>query len=310
MEEKQRKKKFMSIDLNNLDKLRKLKYKNMFSLIDSIIKGKYFKNKRTKLKVVDKNDKKSFRQDFFNKIIKDRINKNKNYFLFNNNSYYNYKINSNSINKNEDTLSQTKLKENKSEFCLHKTKNINLENHMKKDNYSQNEYLNEKYINNDTPKNKSMFVKIKIINSKNITNLKKNNILCKSCKEIRLNNKNNLCKNFNEENQLNNFKHKKTLLKKERIYRLSPIIGKKLIGLNKYINYNIKGFQKSATDFFHTKNICDIDYQNYYTKRLINIDDIFINQYKNKRKEYKGSKIPFYYYSKSLIKPFNINYKK
>ena len=113
---KKQQKKFLSIDLNNLDKLRKLEYGNMFSLIDSIIKGKYFKKISTKNEVNKSN--KSFRQNFYEKIIKDRINRNKKYFFFNNNSYYNNKI----LKDIDNSKYITEKKENKNdEISLNNT---------------------------------------------------------------------------------------------------------------------------------------------------------------------------------------------
>ena len=308
MEELKRKKqkKFLSIDLNNLDKLRKLKYSNMFSLIDSIIKGEYFKNKKTKIDVNKSN--KSFRQTFFEKIIKDRINRNKKYFLFNNNSYYNNKITRDIDNINNSN----EKKENKNEeISLKKTCFTKIINNKRqtKDEINQNSQyksLNNKFLNNYR-RDKSFSIKYKIINSNNISKLMKEQKLNKSCKEIRKFNKNyDKYFQFGYDRNRFNSKNKKSFLNKEKIINMSPIIAKKILEMNNKINFNIKGFQKNTTDFFHTRNICDIDYQNYYTKKEINLDDIIYNQYKNKRKEYKSSKIPFYFYTKTLFKPFNI----
>ena len=300
-------KKFLSIDLNNLDKLRKLEFGNMFSLIDSILKGKYFKNKRSKNEVNKPN--KSFKQNFFEKIIKDRINRNKKYFLFNNNSYYNNKI----TKDIDNSKNSTEKKENKNnELFLNKTCSTKIINSKRKTKYkinqnSQNRSINSKLMNNFR-KNKSFSIKYKIINSNNINKFIEEKKLNKSCKEIRNFNTNyDKYFKFGYDKIRFNYKNKNSSLKKEKIINISPIIAKKIIEMNNKINYNIKGFQKSSTDFFHTRNICDIDYQNYYTKREINLDDIFYNHYKNKRNEYKSSKIPFYFYSKTLLKPFNLN---
>ena len=128
-------KNILSVDINNIDEFKRLEYSTMFSLIDSIIKGKYFKNNRTKIKE-DKTNK-TFRQNFFNKVIKDKLNNNRNYFLFKNNTNYNAKLNY-YLKENNSSLNITEKKENKNEeksfYKTIRTRKINNKNQTKEEN--------------------------------------------------------------------------------------------------------------------------------------------------------------------------------
>ena len=99
------------------------------------------------------------------------------------------------------------------------------------------------------------------------------------------------------------YKKRQELYKKIRIDKLMSSYEK-----NKFENRNniplyIRGYNKKKLDIFYTRNICDLDYQRYYNKSQLNIEDILENHNKNNRKEYLSGNIPFYLLTKTLYKP-------
>ena len=100
-----------------------------------------------------------------------------------------------------------------------------------------------------------------------------------------------------------NYKKRQELYKKIRIDKLISSYEK-----NKFENRNniplyIRGYNKKKLDIFYTRNMCDLDYQRYYNKSQLNIEDILENHNKNNRKEYLSGNIPFYLLTKTLYKP-------
>ena len=100
-----------------------------------------------------------------------------------------------------------------------------------------------------------------------------------------------------------NYKKREELYKKIRIDKLMSSYEK-----NKFENRNniplyIRGYNKKKLDIFYTRNMCDLDYQRYYNKSQLNIEDILENHNKNNRKEYLSGNIPFYLLTKTLYKP-------
>ena len=140
-----------------------------------------------------------------------------------------------------------------------------------------------------------------LINSINDAILKQGKIINKS-KDLQstiINEKvNELMKTYNE---------KQKILREKKLKCLSPKVAERKILIDSRIPFSIRGYKKSEVDIFHTRDICDLDYQKYYAKEKINMKDILHYQNQYNRKNYLSNKIPFYLYSKSVIKPFHKN---
>ena len=99
------------------------------------------------------------------------------------------------------------------------------------------------------------------------------------------------------------YQKKQKLYKKQRLNHLLPDLeekGKKIISR---IPLSIKAYKKNDIDIFYTRNICDLDYQKYYMKEKINMNDILENHNIYNRKDYLSAKVPFFMLTKSVVKP-------
>ena len=65
----------------------------------------------------------------------------------------------------------------------------------------------------------------------------------------------------------------------------------------------IKGYKKKDLDIFYTRNVCDLDYQRYYNKNQLNLNEILENHNKYNRKDYLSGSVPFFLLTKSVFKP-------
>ena len=128
-------------------------------------------------------------------------------------------------------------------------------------------------------------------------------------KEGKIINKSNDLQNSIIDDKINElmktYNTKQKILRKKKLKYLSPEVAERETLINAKMPFCIKGYKKSEVDIFHSRNICDLDYQKYYEKEKINMKDILHYQNKYNRKNYLSNKIPFYLYSKSVIKPFN-----
>ena len=96
---------------------------------------------------------------------------------------------------------------------------------------------------------------------------------------------------------------KQKLYKKQKLNNLSPHLEEKRKKIYSRIPLCIKGYKKNEVDIFYTRNICDLDYQKYYMKEKINMNDILENHNIYNRKDYISGKVPFFMLTKSVVKP-------
>ena len=100
-----------------------------------------------------------------------------------------------------------------------------------------------------------------------------------------------------------NYKKRQELYKKIKIEKLMSSYEKNKLENRNNIPLYIRGYNKKKLDIFYTRNVCDLDYQRYYNKSQLNIEDILENHNKNNRKEYLSGNIPFYLLTKTVYKP-------
>ena len=98
------------------------------------------------------------------------------------------------------------------------------------------------------------------------------------------------------------------LYRKQRINKLMPAYEKRKFEMRNDIPIYIKGYNKKKMVIFYTRYVSDLNYQRYYNKSQLNIEDILENHNRNNRKEYISGNIPFFLLTKTLYKP--IRYKR
>ncbi len=91
--------------------------------------------------------------------------------------------------------------------------------------------------------------------------------------------------------------------RKQRIAKLMPTFEEIRRENELKIPIYIKGYNKKNLDIFYTRNVCDLDYQNYYNRDQINLNDILQNHNKYNRKDYLSGNVPFFMLTKSVFKP-------
>ena len=104
------------------------------------------------------------------------------------------------------------------------------------------------------------------------------------------------------------YQKKQGLYRKQRINKLMPDYEKRKFEMRNDIPIYIKGYNKKKMDIFYTRYVSDLNYQRYYNKSQLNIEDILENHNRNNRKEYISGNIPFFLLTKTLYKP--IRYKR
>ena len=303
-------------DIKNVLKNNNNEKKN--NLFDSIINHNISKsqNKNYNKIHIKKNNSKSLVEQIIddnkNNIIKNRNEKNKQL-----NKNYNSILHKSSINSNINTLN----------------KNYTLKNFKLKINPFvtsvdfKNIQTNEEESKIVSPKYKSKKNNLvcfgKSLNQILINNIKdaimkKGNIINKKKRKnysANIYNKNDNLKNYNNyemhmkifDDKLiemyENYQKKQKLYKKQRLYRLSPDLEEKRRIANSRIPLYIKGYKKSDVDIVYTRNVCDLDYQKYYMKDKINMNQILENHNIYNRKDYLSGKIPFFMLTKTVVKP-------
>ena len=100
-------------------------------------------------------------------------------------------------------------------------------------------------------------------------------------------------------------KYKKMLTeyRNKKIEELNPTLELKRQEMKIKMPLLIRGYNKKDLDIYYTRDICDLDYQNYYNKNQLNLKDILENHNKNNRREYISGNIPFFLLTKSIYKP-------
>ena len=263
---------------------------------------------------------------------KEKVNENN----INNNLIMN---NNDNVNNNNNKI----FKKQKNNFNFKKTNdnNINIFNKNNKKK-NENLKIHQPFVTSVDFKNiQTNEEESKIISSKYKS--KKNNLVCfgKSLNQILINNineaimkKGNIIKkkkkinfspnNYNTNTKFKNFNNyemhlkifddklieiyediqkKQKMYKKQRLNYLLPNLEEKKRKIISRIPLSIKGYKKNDIEIFYTRNICDLDYQKYYMKEKINMNDILENHNIYNRKDYISGKVPFFMLTKSVVKP-------
>ena len=96
---------------------------------------------------------------------------------------------------------------------------------------------------------------------------------------------------------------KQKFYKKQRLNYLLPDLEERKKRVIARIPLSIKGYKKNEIDMIYTRNICDLDYQKYYMKDKINMNEILENHNIYNRKDYLSGKVPFFMLTKTVVKP-------
>ena len=99
------------------------------------------------------------------------------------------------------------------------------------------------------------------------------------------------------------YQKKQSEYRKQRIEELMPSLELRRQEVKNKIPLYIKGYKKKDLDIFYTRNVCDLDYQRYYTKNQLNLNEILENHNKYNRKDYLSGSVPFFLLTKSVFKP-------
>lgn len=278
---------------------------------------KYFKVSEDRNKQNKKSNNKTFEKKINNNennlIIRSKQNENKLFRKSNTNlnSPKAYKNNINSIKK--DLIKQYKLGINQPFVTSINFKNVQTNEEESKGNstkyISKNNNLvnfgksiNEILINTI---NEAIMKKGNIIKKKKRKTFSANNIYHPKHKYENFNNYDLHMKIFDDKliQMYEDYEKKHKLFKKQKLNNLSPDFEKIRQKAYSRIPLYIKGYNKNNIDIFYTRNICDLDYQKYYMKEKINMNDILENHNIYNRKDYLSTKIPFFMLTKSVVKP-------
>ena len=99
------------------------------------------------------------------------------------------------------------------------------------------------------------------------------------------------------------YQKKQSEYRKQRIEELMPSLELRRQEVKNKIPLYIKGYKKKDLDIFYTRNVCDLDYQRYYNKNQLNLNEILENHNKYNRKDYLSGSVPFFLLTKSVFKP-------
>ena len=301
--------------LKNLEENNKIiKYDELFKLYDSVVNS-HSPRKSNNFKITSNADSvspinNSQKNNLIDNIIKDKIIIYKNN-LFNKSN----KPKNNNLNKNEKNII---IKKN--------DKNIN--------NHDNNTFLTntnikiskKKFIEKETSTHKSNEIipfgkslndiLIKNINDENIN---KGILIQRPTSTKNIYKPQKLIKNSNYNNYQNHMEIFKQTMKKEfgnylteyelahkkKLRSFSKKVADKKEKVIKALPIYIKGYKKNPIDIFHSRKIFDLEYQKFYSRPCINIEEVL--QYQNSTGDYnfKEGKIPYYYFLRSVENPFN-----
>ena len=99
------------------------------------------------------------------------------------------------------------------------------------------------------------------------------------------------------------YQKKQSEYRKQRIEELMPSLEIRRQEMKNKIPLYIKGYKKKDLDIFYTRNVCDLDYQRYYNKNQLNLNEILEKNNKYNRKDYLSGSVPFFLLTKSVFKP-------
>jgi hypothetical protein len=92
---------------------------------------------------------------------------------------------------------------------------------------------------------------------------------------------------------------------KKSLKSVSKKLADKKINMTKSIPIYVKGFKKNSVDIFHSRKIFDLEYQKFYRKPSVNIEEILHYQNKNGCTSFKKGKIPFYCFLRTVNNPYD-----
>jgi len=100
-----------------------------------------------------------------------------------------------------------------------------------------------------------------------------------------------------------NYIYEYELAQKKTLRSVSQKLADRRDKIFKKIPIYIKGYKKDPLDIFHQRNVFDLDYQRYYSKPCVNIDEILHNQNKTGEYKFKKRKTPFYCFYRTVKNP-------
>ena len=100
-----------------------------------------------------------------------------------------------------------------------------------------------------------------------------------------------------------NYLYAYDLAQKKTLRNVSPKLANRRDKIFKKIPIYIKGYKKDPLDIFHQRNIFDLEYQRYYSKPCVNIEEILHNQNKTGENKFKKRKTPFYWLYRTVKNP-------
>jgi hypothetical protein len=100
-----------------------------------------------------------------------------------------------------------------------------------------------------------------------------------------------------------NYLYEYELAQKKSLRSVSQKLADRRDKIFKKIPIYIKGYRKDPLDIFHQRNVFDLDYQRYYSKPCVNIEEILHNQNKTGEYKFKKRKTPFYWFYRTVKNP-------
>ena len=294
--------------LINLNKTNNnIKYDQLFTLYDSVLNSLPNKKSHNLIKNSISNTltnlKDSKKQNLINQIIREKTNADRINLFHKSNRYntnirqekldnsFKYKLNQNINNKTFITNTYIqKYKPKSSGKIIEKEKVI----HMGK---SINDILIKSI--NDEMINKGILIQMPI-SAKKIKNMRRASV-------TNYNNYEKHMEVFEKKmrKEFGDYLKEYKLAGKKSLKSVSKKLADKKINMTKSIPIYVKGFKKNSVDIFHSRKIFDLEYQKFYRKPSVNIEEILHYQNKNGYTNFKKGKIPFYYFLRTVNNPYD-----
>ena len=292
--------------LLNLNKTNNfLKYDQLFTLYDSVLNNQ--PNKKTPNLTINSisntltSQNETNKKNLLNQIINEKIESDRINLFHKTNKYK-----SPSTNSNEQDLTNN-IEYNLSSYKGNKTflTNTNIKT-KRPNNFEKAKVIHMgKSINdiliksiNDEMINKGILVQMPI-SARKSNNIEQPNIINYNNYEKHMEIFENKMKR-----EFGDYLKEYKLASKKSLKSVSKKIWNKKEDMTKSIPIYIKGFKKTSIDIFHSRKIFDLEYQNYYRKPSVNIDEILHYQNKNGSANFKKGKIPFYYFLRTVNNPY------